>query len=152
MSRTHADVLSGIFLLAVGMGLGFRASQLGLGQVSDPGPGFTIFLAAAVLVVLSVVLVGSSLWLPKNEVGGGPDAIRWGKIGLILVSLIVYGLVLRKLGFVLSTFLLVLIFLRLIERKTWFAALLSGVAMSLGTYVVFDWLLQARLPRGIFGF
>jgi FtsH-binding integral membrane protein len=134
------------------MGLGFRASQLGLGQVSDPGPGFTIFLAAAVLAALSVMLVVSSLWFPKNEAGGESDAIRWGKIGLILVSLIAYGLVLRKLGFVLSTFLLVVIFLRVIERKNWSAALLSGVAMSLGTYVVFDWLLQARLPRGILGF
>jgi hypothetical protein len=152
MSRKHADVLSGTFLLATGIGLGYRANQLGLGQVSDPGPGFTIFLAAAVLVLLSVVLVVSSLWLPRNEAGRESDAVRWGKIGLILVSLIVYGLVLRKLGFIVSTFLLVLVFLRLIERKNWFAALLSGVAMALGTYVVFDWLLQARLPRGILGF
>jgi hypothetical protein len=152
MGRKHADALTGTFLLATGIGLCYRANQLGLGQVSDPGPGFTIFLAATVLVVLSVVLVASSLWLPENEAGGESDAIRWGKIGLIFISLIVYGLVLRKLGFVLSTFLLVLIFLRLIERKTWFVALLSGVAMSLGTYVVFDWLLQARLPRGVLGF
>jgi hypothetical protein len=120
--------------------------------VSDPGPGFTIFLAAAVLVVLSAVLVVSSLWLPKNEAGGESDAIRWGKIGLILVTLIVYGIVLRRMGFVVSTFLLVVIFLRLIERKNWYVALLSGVAMSLGTYVVFEWLLQARLPRGVLGF
>jgi hypothetical protein len=152
MGRRRADLLSGTFLLATGMGLGYRASQLGLGQVSDPGPGFTIFLAAAVLVVLSVVLVGTSLWLPENEAGGEPDAIRWGKIGLILVTLIVYGVILRRMGFVLSTFLLVVIFLRLIERKNWPVALLSGVAMALGTYVVFEWLLQARLPRGVLGF
>jgi hypothetical protein len=151
MGRRRADLLSGTFLLACGIGLCYRATLLGLGQVSDPGPGFTIFLAAAVLVVLSVVLVGSSLWLPKNEAGGEPDAIRWGKIGLILVTLIVYGVVLRKLGFVLSTFFLVVIFLRLIERKNWAVALLSGVAMALGTYVVFEWLLQARLPRGVLG-
>jgi presenilin-like A22 family membrane protease len=56
------------------------------------------------------------------------------------------------MGFVVSTFLLVVIFLRLIERKNWYVALLSGVAMSLGTYVVFEWLLQARLPRGVLGF
>ena len=152
MSRRRADVLTGTFLLATGIGLGFRASQLGLGQVSDPGPGFTIFLAAAALVGLSAVLVASSLSLPRKEASGESDAIRWGKIGLILVSLIAYGLVLRTLGFVLSTFLLVLIFFGLIERKTWFVALLAGVAMSLGTYVVFDWLLQARLPRGVLGF
>jgi hypothetical protein len=152
MGRRRADLLSSTFLLATGIGLCFRASQLGLGQVSDPGPGFTIFLAAAVLVVLSVVLVVSSLWLPKNEAGGESDAIRWGKIGLILVTLIVYGIVLRRMGFVVSTFLLVVIFLRLIERKNWYVALLSGVAMALGTYVVFEWLLQARLPRGVLGF
>jgi putative tricarboxylic transport membrane protein len=148
----RADLLSGAFWLACAMGLCYRAGQLGLGQVGDPGPGFTIFLAAAILALLSIVLVLSSLWPRDNEVERVPDAIQWSKIGLILFSLIVYGLVLGRMGFVLTTFLLVAFLLKVIEGKRWHVALLCGVGMALGTYAVFELWLQARLPRGFLGF
>jgi putative tricarboxylic transport membrane protein len=152
MGRQRGDLLSGAFCLACAVGLCYRAVRLGLGGVSDPGPGFTIFLAAAVLGLLSLVLVLSSLLRKESAVERATDSIRWGKIGLILLSLVVYGLVLRKLGFVLSTFLLVAFFLKVFERKSWCVALLCGAGMALGTYAVFEWWLQARLPVGFGGF
>ena len=101
--------------------------------------------------MLSLLLVLSSL---RRQDGGNervPDAIRWGKIALILLSLVVYGLVLRTAGFVLSTFLLVVFFLRILERKRWHVALLWGVGMAAGTYAVFELWLQARSARGPLG-
>lgn len=152
MARRHADLLSGAILLACAVGLCFQAGRLGLGQAGDPGPGFTIFLAAALLALFSVLLIGSSLWLPQNEVQAQPEAIRWGKIALIFLSLIAYGLALTKMGFVLSTFLLVVALLKGIERKNWHVALLCAAATALGMYALFELWLQARLPRGVWGF
>lgn len=152
MGRRQGDLLSGAFCLACGVGLCWRAVQLGLGRVSDPGPGFTIFLAAVALALLSLVLVLSSLWRRDSGNERAPDAVRWGKIALILLSLVVYGIVLKTAGFVLVTFLLVVFLLRILERKKWHVALLWGVAMAAGTYAVFELWLQARLPVGMWGF
>ena len=93
----------------------------------------------------------SSRWLPPDESRDQPSAVRWGKIGLILLCLMVYGLVLAKIGFVLSTFLLVVALLKMIERKRWTVAVVCGAAVALGTYAVFELWLQARLPRGLLG-
>jgi len=152
MGKKRGDLLSGVFCLACAVGLCWRAVQLGLGRVSDPGPGFTIFLASTALGLLSLLLVISSLGRREGGNEQPPDAIRWGKIALILLSLVVYGIVLRTAGFVLSTFLLVVFFLRILERKQWHVALLWGVGMAAGTYAVFELWLQARLPVGLWGF
>jgi len=148
----RADLLSGAILLACAVGLCFRAGTLGLGHAGDPGPGFTIFLAAALLGLFSVVLILSTLWLPAKEVQVQPEGIRWGKIGLILLSLVGYGLVLTRMGFVLSTFFLVVALFKGIEGKKWRVAVTCGAAVALGTYAVFELWLQARLPRGPWGF
>jgi len=152
MGRKQGDLLSGAFCLACAIGLCYRSGQLGLGRMSDPGPGFTIFLAAAALALLSLVLVLSSLWRRNSDAERAPDAVRWDKIALILFSLVVYGLVLRRVGFVIATFLLVVFFLKVLERKKWHVALLVGVGMAVGTYTVFEWWLQARLPAGVWRF
>jgi len=152
MGRKRADLLSGIFWLLCAVGLCYRAAQLGIGRVSEPGPGFLIFLAAAFLGLFSVLLVLSSLWLTRKEPEREPEAMRWDKVGLILLFLIAYGFVLPKIGFVLSTFLLVGVILRWIERKKWHVALLCGAGAAVGTYALFELWLQARLPRGFWGF
>ncbi len=152
MGKKRRDLLSGAFCLACAIGLCYRTVQLGLGRVSDPGPGFTIFLAAAALALLSLVLVLSSLWRRDTDAERAPDAVRWGKIALILFSLVIYGIVLRRIGFVLDTFFLVAFFLKVLERKKWHVALLWGAGMAAGMYAVFEWWLQARLPVGVWGF
>ena len=152
MGNKRRDILSGTFCLACAIGLCYRAVQLGLGQASDPGPGFTIFFAASSLALLSLVLVLSSLWCRDSDAERATDAFRWDKIALILISLVVYGIVLRKIGFILTTFLLVTFFLTVLERKKWYVALLWGAGMAAGTYAVFEWWLQARLPVGVWGF
>ncbi len=152
MGRRRGDLLSGAFCLACAVGLCWRSVQLGLGRVSDPGPGFTIFLAAAALALLSLLLVLSSLGRRDSGNERAQDAIRWGKIALILLSLVVYGIILKTAGFVLATFLLVVLFLKVFERKRWPVALLWGAGMAAGTYAVFELWLQARLPAGLWGF
>ena len=152
MGRKGADLLSGVFWLACGLGLCVQAVRLGIGRLSDPGPGFTLFLAAGFLALFSVVLVFSSLWLPGEDAKSPQDVIQWGNIGLIFLALAAYGLALTRIGFTLSTFLLVAGILRGIERKNWHVALLCAAATALGMYALFELWLQARLPKGVWGF
>jgi hypothetical protein len=56
------------------------------------------------------------------------------------------------LGFVLATFLLLLVLFRVIEPYGWKMVLISSVLTIGGTYFFFVILLESRLPRGFLGF
>ena len=78
--------------------------------------------------------------------------VHWGKLGLALGCILLYGLLLERLGFLLSTFLLLSLLLGTIESKRWYVMFLVALTGALGTYGIFELWLHSRLPRGPFGF
>lgn len=68
---------------------------------------------------------------------------------LCFLSLLIYTLLLNQLGFLLTTFLL-LVYLFTVGRSQ---RKIMALPMALGTvaiaYLIFDLLLQCQLPRGI---
>jgi putative tricarboxylic transport membrane protein len=74
------------------------------------------------------------------------------KIALVLLSLVLYAFFLERLGFVVTTFVLVSFLLGLVEGKYWVRSFgIAGLA-ALGTFAIFELWLKIRLPKGIFGF
>jgi hypothetical protein len=59
---------------------------------------------------------------------------------------------LERLGFVLTTFLLLSFLLGLIEGTHWGKSFGVAGAAALGSYAIFELWLKIRLPHGIFGF
>jgi hypothetical protein len=58
----------------------------------------------------------------------------------------------ERLGFVLTTFLLLSFLLGWIERANWTRSLGVATAAALGSFAIFELWLKIRLPKGIFGF
>ena len=69
-----------------------------------------------------------------------------------LVSLLVYALVLERLGFLLATFALLLFFFKALQRQRWLVAVGGALATSLLTYLVFRTWLGVNLPGGLWSF
>jgi hypothetical protein len=59
---------------------------------------------------------------------------------------------LERLGFVLTTFVLLSFLLGWIERTNWPRSLGVASAAALGSFAIFELWLKIRLPKGIFGF
>ncbi|HEY6367819.1 MAG TPA: tripartite tricarboxylate transporter TctB family protein, partial [Candidatus Binatia bacterium] len=78
--------------------------------------------------------------------------MNWIKITLVLLSLLLYAFFLERLGFVLTTFLLLSFLLGRIERASWTRSLGVSTAAALGSFAIFELWLKIRLPKGIFGF
>ena len=78
--------------------------------------------------------------------------MNWVKIALVLLSLVLYAFFLERLGFVLTTFVLLSFLLGWIERTNWARSLGVASAAALGSFVIFELWLKIRLPKGIFGF
>lgn len=130
-----------------------QAIGLKLGKLSQPGPGLFPFSVAIVMGILSMVALILSLrgkekiiFMEKNE------PIRWWSIVIIIFLLIAYGLSLEKIGFLINTFLLITILLKVVELQPWKTSLLGGFITALTSNLVFNVLLRAQIPSGILGF
>jgi hypothetical protein len=125
--------------------------RLDIGKFHNPGPGFFPFWLGMILGFFSLLLFFLSFAAAADGEGIFKKA-KWGSIFLVLASLLIYSLVLIPIGFVGSTFLLVVALIWVIERRKWYILMIVAVAASLSSYLIFQVWLQSQLPKGILGF
>jgi putative tricarboxylic transport membrane protein len=118
---------SALFWVAVGILACYGATRLGLGSVTEPGPGFIFFWSGLILVLLSLIVLADSVRSTEDTVLQMGE-MNWAKIGLVLLSLLLYAFFLERLGFVLTTFILLSFLLGWIEGTNWARSL--GVASA----------------------
>lgn len=138
--------------MIVSAGTVFLSSKLPFGSFATPGAGFLPIMVGVLMFLLSLILFIQSF--SKEEEG---RKALWAKGGtgrvlLILLSLVLYGLFLEKLGFILTTFLLMGFLLLAIGKVRKSVVILLSLISSLGCYGVFQVWLNVQLPKGIFGF
>jgi putative tricarboxylic transport membrane protein len=141
-----SDRLTGLVLLALAVVYGVTAGGY-QAMIGDPlGP-------AAFPIALAIPLGALSLYLivrPDAE----PDWPRGRNLlkqGLALVTFVAYAYLLEPLGFLVSTFLAVMVLGWLLGARLWRAGA-AGVAIAVVLFVLFDSLLGLPLPAGVLGF
>ena len=150
MDRRH--IVSGSFWLAISIFVGINAIKIGVGTFSSPGSGFLFFWASLILGSLSIVLIIKNiLW--KREARTLRDlwkGLKWSHAVLAIITLFLYVLTLTKLGFILATFVLMILLFGIGKLKYWVAIVSSFIIVML-SYIIFHFFLQIQFPRGIFG-
>ena len=146
------DLRSSSFWMVVSVLTIILSSKLPFGSFANPGAGFLPLLVAGLMFLLSFIL-----FIQSFSKGEGGIKTHWarsgtGRVLLILVSLLFYGLFLEKLGFILMTFLLMGFLLLAIGKVKKSVVFLLSFLSSLGCYGVFQLWLNVQLPKGIFGF
>jgi putative tricarboxylic transport membrane protein len=76
---------------------------------------------------------------------------RWPRVATALLLLLGYALVLKPLGFILTTVFLVGFLLRFLEGQRWPTVISVAVVSALFAYAVFEIWLEAQLPTGFLG-
>jgi putative tricarboxylic transport membrane protein len=127
--------------------------RLEVGSLHSPGAGFLPFYAAILFGALAFVSLLQDLkdmTGPASEIWGG---VRWDRWLAMVASLFIYVAVLDWLGFMLATFLLMLVLFRLLEPYRWTTVILFSLLTMGSAYLFFVVLLDSRLPRGsLWGF
>jgi len=150
-TKSTAASASALFWVAVGILACYGATRLGLGSVTEPGAGFIFFWSGLILVLLSLVVLAESIRSAEDIVQEMGE-MNWAKIALVLLSLLLYAYFLERLGFVLTTFVLLSFLLGWIERTNWARSLSVASVAALACFAIFELWLKIRLPKGIFGF
>jgi hypothetical protein len=154
--RTHHRVGS-FFWLAIGIYAAISAYRLGLGNFRQPGPGFIFFLMALLLIILSAIDLGTT-FIGKSkgekEKSDGPlwMGVRWQKVLLVLIGISIYIYIFNFLGFLLSTFLLMIFLFKAVEPTRWWVSILASTITILLSYGIFNLWLKVPFPTGVLGF
>jgi len=131
----------------------FAASlRLGIGALRNPGPGFIPLLASLGLAFCACLLLafGSAEKKQAGRRENGAKDTAWGNPLIVIAALAVYGLALGKLGYLLTTFGLMIVLFSRGEMEARMVILGSLIA-SLASYGLFAYVLGIPLPRGILG-
>ena len=155
------ELLAAAFWLAVALGITWSGWELGLGTLSDPGPGGMIFWIGIAMTALSLAtLVAALMQAPATGSAGEPASglgspgpnpwhgTRWWLVPYVVVLLALYAWLLPTLGFIAATTLLLLALFATIDRQGWIAPPLGAIGATLAAYIVFHRWLGTQLPAG----
>jgi len=104
--------------------------------------------------VLSVLMIVSSIGLfiwPSAHTTSWPKGRNVQKIGITFCAILVYCFILQKVGFIITTSVLMGICMWVFEAKRKWIAPVS-IITAISFYVVFDRLLGLNLPAGLLNF
>ena len=77
---------------------------------------------------------------------------QWQNIVLVVAGMLGYAFFLKRMGFMLCTFLIVVLFIRVIAKKRWLNSIMTAGILAVVFHVFFNVLLNAQLPNGLFKF
>ena len=150
----NTDRSSSLFWLVVGIGIAISSLKYGFGTLHEPGPGFITFFAGAILTLLSLSLFFSSLRDQKDRSGFQNlwAGLEPGKVLYVTVLLVAYTFLLKPIGFLISTFILLFLLFRVKGTYRLKTTFLISFLVTVGSYIIFEIWLKAQLPKGVFGF
>ena len=133
--RHPKDFWSGILFAAIGAGTLAYGAKYTLGTAARMGPGYFPRILGILLIALGAILALRALRLR------GPPLPRWPVRPTLIVlgSVVVFGLIVQKLGVALSTVILIVLASTASPEFRPKEALLSGLflaALSVGVFIV----------------
>lgn len=149
------DVVIGAILLAVALWYGLEAQGFRPGRAGDPGAGMFPTILAFLLGALALWMIGTAL-LKGPPAPRGAEARATARAGFwraaaAAVLTVGFVLVFEWLGYILATALYAGAIALLFRPRAPHVALAAALAAVGFLYLLFEMLLNARLPWGLLG-
>jgi glucan phosphoethanolaminetransferase (alkaline phosphatase superfamily) len=147
------DKITGLFFLLLSIYVCIESYGLGLGAFSNPKAGLFPFISGILLGFFSILGFFDKMPLKKAFEDAGNTIRQWKlkKTIYALIVLFAYVLLLKSLGFLLCTFLLVFSIYVVLEPKRLKMGILVAVLSAAVSYFIFQVVIKAQLPRGFLG-
>jgi putative tricarboxylic transport membrane protein len=129
-----------------------ESRHLSFGTMRVPQTGFFPWVLATLLLILCVILFAQGLFGAESD--RPPNHILpegWSRIAFTLAAMVGFAVMLERLGFLLTTFFLMILLLRAIESQRWSKVFFVALLTAIASYGIFGWILGIPLPGGVFG-
>ncbi|MHB8770264.1 MAG: tripartite tricarboxylate transporter TctB family protein [Syntrophales bacterium] len=141
----NKDVWSGVIFVFVGIAAILFALRLPMGTAMRMGPAYFPTMLGGLLALIGISTIIRGLVRPGAHIG----QFACGKIILITVAIVLFGLLLRPLGLVAAIVILVMLSASASLRFRWPVALALALSLAIFSSICFSWLLG--LPLRILG-
>lgn len=153
MIRQNREIVGGLFWFVVALAYFVGSIKNGLILRGVPGPGFLPFLCSMALMIMAGYIVIREI-VRRQKVEN--DVEPFSKAGLIrivlaLVALFGYGFLLPYFGFLIITFLFMLLTLRILEPRSWKFTISVSLIVAIVAQVLFVVVLGVSLPKSPLG-
>ncbi len=142
--RNTKDFYAGLVFMFFGIGAMVFAPGYQIGTAARMGPGYFPFALGGMLTMLG--LVNSLRSISGREGRRKGISFRVKPAVLVLSSVVLFGLLLRPLGLVLSTLILVLISSKASYEFKMRAAILTAFVLLIIVLIIFVYFLQFQIP------
>ena len=146
------DLINSSLCLGFGLLIVLYAPEFDLGSLRAPGSGFMPFLSGLLICGFSAMTLLQAFVDRSTKVEKVWAGVKLHKLIFVILMLLLYGVLIKTLGFIICSLMLMLITVRFVGSQTWRGALLVSVISSVGSYLLFEVWLSVPLPRGILEF
>jgi hypothetical protein len=142
--RNQRDFGAGIMYMVIGLFFTIVATQYPMGTAAKMGPGYFPFFLGILMTLLGLLVAVKAL--------GATAAIEsipkfnWRVIAQITGSVVLYGLLLPRMGFLIAVVVLVLVSASASKEFTWKGSLINAAFLVIFTYSVFVVGLKLQFP------
>lgn len=143
--KSQKDFWSGLMFVAVGVGFAWGAQEYSFGSAARPGPGYFPFGLGILLAILGAMVLFKSLTLATED-GDPIGAWAFKPLGIIVGSVVVFGLALPHLGLFIALPLLVVISAAAGDEFHWKDAVINAIVLTAGSWAIFIKGLSLTIP------
>jgi hypothetical protein len=142
--RNQRDFGAGVMYILIGLFFAIVATRYQYGTAAKMGPGYFPFWLGMLMAAMGLLVLVRSLGA-KATIEAIPK-FNFKVIGLITGSIILYGILLPKMGFIVAVLVLVMIASSASKEFSWKVALINAVVLIVFTYSVFVIGLKLQFP------
>ncbi len=134
--KNQRDFWSGVMFLAIGIGFAWGATNYSFGSSARPGPGYFPFGLGIILAGLGALVLFKSLTIESHG-GGKIGPVAWKPLIVILGSVALFGLLLPRLGLILTLPVLIVLSALAGDEFHLGEALINAAILTVGSWLVF---------------
>lgn len=134
--KSQRDFASGLMFIAIGASFAIGALNYSFGDSAKPGPGFFPFGLGVMLAALGAFVLFEALAIETDD-GEPIGGVAWKPLLFIVGSVVGFGLLLPRLGMVVTLPLLIVVSALAGDEFHWPSALVTAVLLTLLSWGVF---------------
>jgi hypothetical protein len=143
--KSQRDFWSGLMFIVVGIGFAWGATEYNFGSSARPGPGYFPFGLGLILAALGALVAFKALAIETSD-GEPIGSIAWKPLLMIVGAVVLFGLLLPRLGLILTLPILIVFSALAGDEFHLGEALINAVALTLFSWLVFVVGLSLTLP------
>ena len=143
--KSQRDFWSGLMFIAIGLAFAWGATNYSFGSSARPGPGYFPFGLGILMAVLGGMVLFKALTI-ETEGGDPVGAFAWKPLIIIVGSMVLFGLLLPRLGMFIALPLLVITSALAGDEFHPVEALINAAIITAFSWLVFIYGLNLTIP------